>query len=166
MPFVLHTPAPDTFGFLDRFVAKIDVDPTTGCWLWNASIMPKDGYASFSFEGRTVRGHIYSHRHLFGQIDQKVYDRDHLCRVRHCVNPHHLEVVTKRENTLRGVSGAAQNAAKTHCVRGHAFTDENTYVYIRDGWQHRGCRACKRTRQNAYAQAARFDAAQIPLELS
>lgn len=143
MPFVLHTPAPDTFGFLDRFVAKIDVDPTSGCWLWNASLID-DGYACFTFKGKTVRGHIYSHRHMFGDTDQKLYDRDHLCRVRRCVNPFHLEVVTKRENTIRGVGPSALNAAKTHCVNGHEFTAENTKMTRDNGTLYRRCITCRR----------------------
>jgi hypothetical protein len=38
------------------------------------------------------------------------------------------------------------NQTKTHCIRGHEFTPENTYVYRgRKGRLCRCCRACKRT---------------------
>ncbi len=53
---------------------------------------------------------------------------DHLCRVRNCVNPAHLEPVTHRENTLRGDGVTAINARKTSCHRGHPFAGENLYV--------------------------------------
>jgi hypothetical protein len=86
------------------------------------------------------------------------YDLDHLCHTsapdcrqgrrcqhRACCNPAHLEPVTSRENTLRGSSVVALNAAKTHCQRGHEFTPENTYpAQARPGVIGRGCRTCRR----------------------
>jgi hypothetical protein len=71
---------------------------------------------------------------------------DHLCRVRGCVNPDHLEVVTGATNTLRGISSPAINARKTHCRRGHEFTPENTYI---DRGSRR-CKACRRLIQNRW----------------
>ncbi|NED52837.1 HNH endonuclease, partial [Micromonospora aurantiaca] len=68
---------------------------------------------------------------------------DHLCRNRACVNVTHLEIVTNRINILRGETLQAANAAKTHCIRGHEFTPENTYV--KNGG--RDCRTCARERQ-------------------
>lgn len=61
---------------------------------------------------------------------------DHLCRVRHCVNPAHLEPVTIAENVRRGA------AAQTHCKYGHEYTPENTVIH------HGGreCRTCNRIR--------------------
>jgi hypothetical protein len=65
---------------------------------------------------------------------------DHLCRNPACVRPDHLEAVTARENTLRGIGPTAVNALKTHCVHGHEFTPENTRMKgIR-----RVCRECQR----------------------
>ncbi len=61
---------------------------------------------------------------------------DHLCRVRNCINPEHLEAVTQRENFLRGI------AVKTHCKRGHEYSAENTRVYHRA----RHCRLCDKLR--------------------
>lgn len=82
---------------------------------------------------------------------------DHLCRVRHCVNPAHLEVVTQQEN-MRRVA-----VLTTHCPRGHEYNEENTYVYTHHehGWTMRFCRVCgrdkareKRAARNAAKQAA------------
>jgi hypothetical protein len=69
---------------------------------------------------------------------------DHLCRVRHCVNPAHLEAVSERVNILRGNGAGARNARKTHCVKGHAFTPDNLY---RDYQGYRRCRRCHIDRQ-------------------
>ena len=69
---------------------------------------------------------------------------DHLCRVLSCVNPSHLEVVSMKENVLRGNSPLAQKARQTHCLRGHVFSFDNIYRRS-DG--HRQCRACLRLRE-------------------
>jgi hypothetical protein len=67
---------------------------------------------------------------------------DHLCRVRHCVNPAHMEPVTPRENILRSpVALAAINARKTHCPQGHPLSGANLY---RTPQGFRACRECRR----------------------
>lgn len=67
---------------------------------------------------------------------------DHLCRVRACCNPFHLEAVTARENILRGLGHAAINSKKTHCPAGHAYDEANT-AHISG---RRRCRACARAK--------------------
>jgi hypothetical protein len=129
----------------ERFWAKIAVDEGSGCWLWKACT-DRYGYGQFRVGSRTdgssrmARAHRVVYETLVGEI-LKGLQADHLCRVRRCVNPTHLEPVTQRENILRGEAAAARNAAKTHCVRGHEFSEENTY-WRPDGG--RECRACKR----------------------
>jgi hypothetical protein len=71
-------------------------------------------------------------------------DVDHLCRVPGCVNSAHHEPVTHKENCLRGISPAANNARKTHCKHGHEFDEANTYITKTGG---RACRACARRAQ-------------------
>jgi len=58
-----------------------------------------------------------------------------------CVNPHHLEVVTLKVNILRGNTFQAAKAAQTHCIHGHPFNKENTYVRVNGSRQ---CRICHR----------------------
>ena len=69
---------------------------------------------------------------------------DHLCRVRNCVNPAHLEPVTVRENILRGNGPTAVNARKQLCKYGHRLFGRNLYQKPRHGWPARECRTCNR----------------------
>jgi hypothetical protein len=100
------------------------------CILSNIGLTEK-GYCRTSFDG--VR--MYSHRYWYikskGEIPEGLV-LDHLCRVRNCINPEHLEAVTAKVNTQRGIY-----ATKTHCIKGHEYTPENTYT----GRQRR-CRIC------------------------
>ena len=117
----------------ERFWARVDKSGT--CWKWQGS--SSQGYGSFSADGRTVRAHRYAYELTVGPIPHGLV-LDHLCRVRSCVNPAHLEPVTNVENVLRGAGWAGTNSRKTHCVHGHEYTPENT-VPIADG---RRCRTC------------------------
>lgn len=74
------------------------------------------------------------------------------CRFRHCVNPAHLEAVTQRVNNLRGRGLAAQNAKKTHCPKGHEYSEENTMVINRK----RRCRACNKANMAALRASGYF----------
>ena len=87
--------------------------------------------------------HRVSYEALVGPIPKDLCI-DHLCRVRNCVNPAHLEPVTVRENILRGNGPTAVNARKAFCKRGHPLFGENLYRKVRNGWPARECRACKR----------------------
>jgi len=92
---------------------------------------------------RYVRAHRYSYEAFVGPIPEGL-TLDHLCRVRNCVNPEHLEPVSLKENLLRGDSSPAHNARKTHCMRGHALSGDN--LYINPGTGYRACRTCLRER--------------------
>jgi hypothetical protein len=99
-----------------------------------------------------VLAHRWAYEFLRAEIPEGLHI-DHLCRNRACVNPWHLEPVTNRVNGLRGESVAAQHARKTHCIRGHEFTTENTYP-IKNG-KGRGCRECSRIKDRERAPRRR-----------
>lgn len=115
------------------------------CWLWTGP-QTWNGYPKWG-DGSGAHRRIYEL--LVGPIPVGL-DLDHLCRVRHCVNPEHLEPVTRRENLLRGDTVPARRAAMTHCAYGHEFTEENTRWYR--GMRY--CRACNRRRMEERAKRA------------
>jgi HNH endonuclease len=131
-----------------RFLAKIQVNQETRCWLWTASCHYREGYGKFGYQGRTIEAHRWAWLATHGAFPPPPFELDHLCRVRRCVNPFHLEAVTARENLLRGIGPSAQNAAKTHCKRGHEFTAENTGFQPRSDrpQPYRVCLVCKKGR--------------------
>lgn len=132
----------DLLRLLTRVAAKVDA--STGCWVWKGSRSGK-GYGSIRIEGKAKTLHRVVYEVLRGPVPGDL-TLDHLCRNRSCVNPDHLEPVTSRENTLRGEGVAARNARKTHCIRGHKFTPENTKIRKDNGG--RQCRTCNRAWAN------------------
>lgn len=125
-----------------RFWNKVQASDS-GCWLWTGSIN-NWGYGVCSFRGEQFKVHRLAHETFLGPIPAGL-EVDHLCRVRHCVNPLDLEAVTKRENGLRGISPQAQNARKTHCPQGHSYSGGNLYP-ISTRPSDRRCRICEGAR--------------------
>lgn len=123
------------------------VEKTDSCWLWTGGKTP-GGYGKFWNGKREEVAHRFAYRLLAGAFDETL-DLDHLCRVRHCVNPAHLEPVTRSVNLRRGElagpldggQGAARQRAKTQCPQGHEYTPENTYV-LPSRPTARYCRRC------------------------
>lgn len=129
-----HTKRP--VSLQERFWAKVD-QQAIGCWLWIGA-RTDGGYGTIDSGGRTVAAHRVSYELAKGQIPSDL-QIDHRCRVRHCVNPAHLELVLRKTNILRGVSFSAVNARKTHCPSGHEYTEDNLY---RRANGSRDCKAC------------------------
>jgi HNH endonuclease len=119
------------------FNTSYAVDPETLCWLWTLPLNGS-GYGGTFYAGKRMGAHRASYLMHVGPIPDG-FQIDHLCRVRACVNPEHLEPVTRTENQVRGIAGqnvAAIQQAKTACPYGHAYD----YVDTR-GW--RSCRTCR-----------------------
>jgi hypothetical protein len=128
----------------ERFAQKYQVD-YSGCWTWTAAntgqIVLSYGRFYDRATRRVVMAHRWSYERTVGPIPGGL-ELDHLCRNTLCVNPAHLEPVTRRENVVRGTSPNAINAAKTHCRRGHELTQENCYAFR---WpKTRQCKLCAR----------------------
>jgi len=130
-----HQLALDAAPLLARLEAKVRREPA-GCWKWRGS--PRgDGYGQLRVAGYWWGAHRLAYTLWVGPIPDGL-TIDHLCRQPLCVNPAHMEPVTKRENTLRGFGITAQQARRTHCPRGHAYDEGNTYF----SRNKRSCRRC------------------------
>lgn len=134
----------------DRFWSK--VEKTDDCWWWMRST-DSHGYGQFGNRG----AHRVAYEWEFGpvppglELDHTCHTEDESCRGgrcqhRRCVNPHHMEPVTPTENQYRSrASVSGINAAKTHCIRDHEFTPENTRIVA----GKRICQTCKRITRKA-----------------
>lgn len=114
------------------------VDKTSSCWLWNGPLA-SNGYSKTKYRLKHTSGHRAFYLHFRGEIPPGMH-LDHICRVRSCVNPDHLEIVTPRENLLRGNGHAAINSKKKSCKRGHELAGKNLYL-TPDG--RRNCKICR-----------------------
>lgn len=160
----MKTPPPDNLrerkpykgGDVSRFNSFIKT--INDCWIWQGSVSIQ-GYGRFRYNGKSMQAHRASLL-LNGIKLVEGLEVDHLCRNRKCVNPQHLEQVTRLVNVQRGNASAVRKeywATRTHCARGHEYTDENTR---RD---NRGYRACKRCHRED-AQLARERSKQLIIE--
>ncbi len=121
-----------------------------GCWIWTGGTKAA-GYGAFTFDHKTWQAHRFVYGVLVGHIPEGL-ELDHLCRNRICVNPAHLEPVTRKENVRRA------NALKTHCKYGHEFNEANTYFSNGVRW----CRACTRRRGTEIRTRKRLELASVP----
>jgi len=133
----------DADGFPVEPLEQLD---TASCWPCPGETRQHNGYGRVWFGGRMVQGHrliLAWSMGLESDLDLPVdLVVDHLCRVRECVNPRHLRLITNRENVLIGVGLTADQARRTHCSRGHELVGENLRPNKRGG---RGqCRRCDR----------------------
>lgn len=124
-----------------RLADKIEV---ADCWYWTGYTR-KDGYAPANYQGKRWAAHRLVWTLLVGPIPEGL-QLDHLCRVRHCVNPDHLEPVTPAENTRRGA-----RATKMACPQGHPYEGDNLMIVAGE----RFCRTCHRARNRAYQRELR-----------
>ncbi len=140
-----------------RFWAKVDRSNDLGCWLWLGTL-ERSGYGQFFTNAtpRLAKAHRFAYELLIGRVpdgceldhlchDPAVCSLKNACTHRRCVNPAHLEPVTRRANVLRSGTASAVNARKMSCVKGHPLTGENLYVTPSTGG--RQCRACARERR-------------------
>jgi hypothetical protein len=121
----------------DRFWSKVD-KLDDGCWLWTGACN-STGYGQWGVNGRSRSVHRVAYEALVGPIPDGL-TIDHLCRVRPCCNPEHLEPVTIAENTARA------HEHRTTCRHGAEVIYRKNRVHRRD------CAECV----VAEAESARF----------
>jgi hypothetical protein len=137
---------------VENFWRHVMPEPNCGCWIWTGRLT-WGGYGQFFDEKKKL---FMAHRIAYKLFKDENIDGlqlDHLCRMRCCVNPDHLEPVTAKENNRRGGN---TNREKKYCSRGHELTLENTYkLLVKDGYVRRKCRACNRIFQQERRDRAR-----------
>ena len=144
-----------------RFLSKInehgsisdyspDLEP---CWIWRASCTG-EGYGQVTKNGTTYLAHRFSYEYFVGPIPRGL-QIDHLCRVRNCVRPSHLEAVTAYENNRRSSSFTAKNMTKTHCHRGHRLSLDNLQ---KTSYGKRICKKCHCIMQSSYIERKKLSA--------
>lgn len=160
----------------DKLMKRVAVDGETGCWIYTGTIN-KHGYGALGVGGKSVRAHRLSYQVHVGEIplglelDHTCHTRENCpggngCRHRRCVNPKHLEPVTKTVNVRRGHLFAAEvtshaanfQKAKTHCPQGHEYTPDNVKIIrksLRWPTGMRRCRVCDRKYRKASKAARR-----------
>mgnify|MGYP001563935971 CR=1 FL=1 len=128
---------------IELFWSKAEPEPNSGCLLWTGAIVPTTGYGAFSArrgaglskKNRMISTHVLAYTLARGPIPPG-HELDHLCRVRCCMEPGHLDPVTRKVNVERS---PIHNGSKTHCPRGHSYGDA-----IRRANGSRMCRECNR----------------------
>lgn len=129
-----------------RFWMKTSTGPGD-CVSW-AGAKSARGYGRFTVDDKRHTAHRWIYERTVAPVPADMV-LDHVCRNRLCVNVAHLEVVTNKENILRGVGPTARHARQTHCKHGHEFTSENTAIKNYKQRTFRVCRTCKRACENA-----------------
>lgn len=139
---------------VDRVLARIEVHPL-GCWEFTGALQRGYGVVGTT-ANKTARAHRVVYEAEVGPIPPGM-TIDHLCLNTRCVNPAHLEVVSRSENARRQAAagrhhGGAPGRDKTHCPQGHEYDGANTHRRP-NGW--RTCRACSRERARARREGKR-----------
>lgn len=140
------------------FWSHVTKDKESDCWLWTGRLNHA-GYGEIQRDGKKQAAHIWAYEYFIEKLEEGM-QVDHVakngCKNKNCVNYEtHLEAVTSYENFSRSNGIARINRDKTHCKRGHEFTEDNTIRKInsRTGKSYRNCRECRNTSQRKLGDA-------------
>jgi hypothetical protein len=128
----------------EQAVSKV----STPC-VYSPGVQKTQWYSKKRVDGKTRQAHRVAYESVHGPIPPGLVI-DHLCRNPACINVEHMEAVSDRVNILRGTSPSAENARKTHCVRGHDLAGDNLRILSTTG--ERVCKACAVASGAAYRQ--------------
>jgi len=144
---------------------NVEGAPPDGCWNWLGA-RNAYGYGTFAVAyeglgGKKIQTRTPAHRAVYMVLRGAIpagLTLDHLCRVRHCVNPGHLDPCTAFENTARSpFTITSINRAKNLCLRGHPF---DLFLTRSSGRPERACRTCKLQRLREFRARRKKMAAQ------
>lgn len=117
------------------------VQKTDTCWIWTAGLTAK-GYGRFHrSRSNRHRAHRWAYENFVGPIPEGL-TLDHICKVKSCVNPAHLEPVTNEENIKRYHLGRQDlyDWDKGVCKRGHDLAIVGYRERPKKGRECMGCR--------------------------
>lgn len=132
---------------IDRIFSRISINPNTNCWNWTGA-QDGAGYGVVGWRNQSVRIHRLIYSYLIYPIPagrgKNIPVCDHLCNNRRCCNPDHIQIVTNKENILRGNGQSSINSKKIYCNNGHQLPEQ------RNTQGTRSCKICLKEYNKKY----------------
>ena len=120
--------------FAEKFWKRVGFADAKGCLPWLGATFNR-GYGLFTIDGKSIAAHAIQWE-MVNDRPPRGKELHHKCENPGCVNPDHLEEVTRKEHK--------QKHLKSACLRGHAYIPENTYFFEASWGIRRQCKICQR----------------------